>query len=76
MNRRVKQWASAIRDAGETPREQAEAIGRAIGVDPETLLAETLRTPAQVAQTMPKDALAAVVEETNSPALVAAKGRK
>lgn len=76
MNRRVKQWAPAIRDAGETPREQAEAIGHAIGVDPETLLTETLRTPAQVAQTMPKDALASVTEETNSPALVAAKGRK
>lgn len=75
QSRKGRQWAAEIRDAGSV-HEQAAALALAIGGEPADYISETLRTPAVVAKTAPKDALAGVTEETISTALVSAKGAK
>ena len=67
--RKGKQWAAEIRDAG-TARAQAEALAAAIGGDAQDYISESLKSPAAVAKTVPKDALAPVVEDTVTTALV------
>lgn len=67
--RKGKQWAAEIRDAG-TPRAQAEALAAAIGGEAQDYIAESLKSPVAVAKTVPKDALAPVVEDTVTTALV------
>lgn len=75
QNRKGKQWAEGIRNAGDV-HEQAAALALAIGGEPADYIAESLRTPAAVAKSVPKEAIAAATEETVSTALVSAKGER
>lgn len=67
--RKGKQWGPDIRAAGDA-HAQAEALAAAIGGNPVDYITESLRSPAAVAKTVPKDALAPVVEDTVTTALV------
>lgn len=75
QSRKGKDWGPGIRGAGDV-REQASALALAIGGDAADYIAESLKTPAVVGKSVPKEALAPVIVETVSSALVSTGGRK
>lgn len=75
QSRKGKDWGPGIRGAGDV-REQAGALALAIGGSPEDYITESLKTPAIVGKSVPKEALAPVIVETVSSALVSAFGGK
>jgi len=70
--RKGKAWKPAILDGVSDPREQAAALGKALGVDSEALLNVSLKSPAQAAKILPKASLVEVINEVPAPALVKA----
>ena len=73
--RRGRIWAQAIREADGGVDGQAAALAERLGLDQNDLITKSLKTPAQMAKTLPKDALADVTEETATIALVSAGGK-
>lgn len=72
--RRAKAWAEDVRTAG-TPGQQAAWLSQNLGGAAEDFLSVSLRSPAQMAKTIPADELSKYVEETLSSALVKVKAR-
>lgn len=72
--RRVKAWAEDVQNAG-TAWQQGEWLSENLGGTVEDFLTVSLRSPSQMAKTIPKDELSKYVEETVSNALVKAKTR-
>lgn len=72
--RRVKAWAEDVQNAG-TAWQQGEWLSENLGGTVEDFLSMSLRSPSQMAKTIPKDELSKYVEETVSNALVKAKTR-
>ena len=75
QTRRSRVWAKDIRDLPDVDA-QAECLSKSFGIEPEQLITKSLRTPAQLAKTLPKDALAGVTEETATLALVSTEGKR
>lgn len=73
--RRSRIWAKDIRELSDVDA-QAECLSKSLGVEPEQLVTKSLRTPAMIAKTLPKDALAGVTEETATLALVSTEGKR
>ena len=73
--RRGRIWAKDIRDT-EGVEGQARALAERLGATPEDFITQTLKSPAQMAKTMPKEAIAGVTEEVATTALVSAGGVK
>lgn len=72
--RRVKSWAEDVQSAG-TAWQQGEWLSQNLGGTVEDFLTVSLRSPSQMAKTIPKDELSKYVEETVSNALVKVKTR-
>ena len=72
--RRVKAWAEDVQNAG-TAWQQGEWLSENLGGTVEDFLTVSLRSPSQMAKTIPKDELSRYVEETVSNALVKVKTR-
>lgn len=72
--RRVKAWAEDVQNAG-TAWQQGEWLSENLGGTVEDYVAVSLRSPAQMAKTIPKDELSKYVEETVSNALVKLRTR-
>lgn len=72
--RRVKAWAEDVQNAG-TAWQPGEWLSENPGGTVEDFLTVSLRSPSQMAKTIPKDELSKYVEETVSNALVKAKTR-
>lgn len=72
--RRVKAWAEDVQDAG-TAWQQGEWLSQNLGGTVEDYITVSLRSPSQMAKTIPKDELSKYVEETVSNALVKVKTR-
>lgn len=75
QTRRSRVWAKDIRELPDVDA-QAECLGKSLGIEPEQLVTKSLRTPAQLAKTLPKDALTGVTEETATLALVSTEGKR
>lgn len=75
QTRRSRVWSKDIRELSDVDA-QAECLGKSLGIEPEQLVTKSLRTPAQLAKTLPKDALAGVTEETAALALVSTEGKR
>lgn len=75
QTRRSRVWAKDIRELPDVDA-QAECLSKSLGIEPEQLVTKSLRTPAQLAKTLPKDALAGVTEETATLALVSTEGNR
>lgn len=75
QGRRTRIWAQAIREADGGVDGQAAALAERLGLAKDDLVTKSLKTPAQVAKTLPKDALADVTEETTTTALVSTGGK-
>ena len=74
--RRGRIWAQDIRETDGGVEGQARVLAERLGAAPEDFITQTLKSPAQMAKTLPKDALAGVTEETATTALVSAGGSK
>lgn len=74
QTRRVKAWAEDVQKAG-TAWQQGEWLSENLGGTVQDFLTVSLRSPSQMAKTIPKDELSKYVEETVSNALVKAKTR-
>ena len=72
--RRVKAWTEDVQNAG-TAWQQGEWLSENLGGTVEDFLTVSLRSPSQMAKTIPKDELSKYVEETVSNALVKVKTR-
>lgn len=73
--RRGRIWAQDIREADGGVEGQARALAARLGATPEDFITQSLKSPAQMAKTLPKEALAGVTEETATTALVSAGGK-
>lgn len=67
--RKSRQWNAEIRDAGSV-LEQAELLASKLNADSVDFISQALKSPTQMAKTMPKEVLAPVIEETATTALV------
>lgn len=74
QTRRVKAWAEDVQNAG-TAWQQGEWLSENLGGTVEDFVTVSLRSPSQMAKTIPKDELSKYVEETVSNALVKVKTR-
>lgn len=74
QSRRMRSWSEDVQSEGE-PAQQATWLSRNLGGAAEDFLSVSLRSPAQMAKTVPKDALNRYTEETVSTALVKVKTR-
>jgi hypothetical protein len=72
--RRGRIWARDIREAEGGVEGQARALAERLGAAPGDFITQSLKTPAQMAKTLPKETLADVTEETATTALVSAGG--
>jgi hypothetical protein len=72
--RRGRIWARDIREAEGGVEGQARALAERLGAAPDDFVTQSLKTPAQMAKTLPKETLADVTEETATTALVSAGG--
>lgn len=70
--RKGKAWKPAIIEGISDPREQAAALGKALGVNGDDLLNVSLKSPAQAAKVLPKASLVEAIDEVPAPALVKA----
>lgn len=68
--RKSRQWNTEIQNAG-TVYEQAELLSKRLNADIHDFISSSLKSPTQMAKTMPKEVLASVIEETTTTALVA-----
>ena len=75
QTRRGRAWSQDIRDADGGVEGQAQALAERLGVAPDAFIARSLKSPAQMAKTMPNEALASVTEETATTALVSTGGK-
>lgn len=75
QSRRGRIWAQEISDADGGVEGQARALAERLGAEPDAFIAQSLKSPAQMAKTLPNEALALVTEETATTALVSAGGK-
>jgi hypothetical protein len=73
--RRGRIWARDIREAEGGVEGQARALAQRLGAAPDDFVTQSLKTPAQMAKTLPKETLADVTEETATTALVSTGGQ-
>lgn len=75
QSRRGRIWSQEIRDAEGGVEGQARALAERLGAEPGAFIAQSLKSPAQMAKTLPNEALAGVTEETATTALVSTGGK-
>ena len=73
--RRGRIWAQDIREADGGVEGQARALADRLGATPEDFITQSLKSPSQMAKTLPKETLAGVTEETATTALVSTGGK-
>lgn len=69
QTRKGRVWDKEIRDA-DSVESQARILAERLGATPEEFISQSLKSPAQMAKTLPKEAIATVTEEVFSSALV------
>ena len=67
--RKGRVWDKEIRDA-DGVESQARILAARLGATPEEFISQSLKSPAQMAKTLPKESIATVTEETTTTALV------
>ena len=75
QQRKGRIWDKSVRDV-DGVESQARVLAERLGATPEDFITQSLKSPAQMAKTLPREALADVTEETATTALVSVGGVK